>query len=455
MKVKKLRFQILVQKIITKWSLDKRLLHFKREQQLKEKLYTLSGQKTSAEELYKQYIEKKITYFLKGITVLIMVIVCMSLFGEKETLEGNSIIRNGYGELEKGITLIAKSEGMEEEIVVSIEARHYTKNELDIMADEVFQILQKEVFLREDVIKENKIYIVRQHLYLPANVAKYPFSIVWESNNYEVIDENGYINEMVSEDGEEVCITAKLSCYEYVWEKEYYLKVFPIKKNWNDSFKERLSEAIETIDINTAHEETLLLPNEVEGHRIAYETKREYSNVVVMCFGIMALVLMFFSMDNALLSQIENRNSQLLCDYAKLVSKLSLYLGAGVSLRTAFTRILQNIDRTRFYVRELEVTMREINNGISENEAIEKFARRCNLSCYIKLGVLINQNMKKGNNQLCEQLKLESKKAFEERKNIARKYGEEAGTKLLFPMLLMLLVVMVIIMYPAFVSFTV
>ena len=43
-----------------------------------------------------------------------------------------------------------------------------------------------------------------------------------------------------------------------------------------------------------------------------------------------------------------------------------------------------------------------------------------------------------------------SSEAFEQRKNRARQIGEKAGTKLLFPMLIMLVLVLVIIMVPAF-----
>ena len=42
------------------------------------------------------------------------------------------------------------------------------------------------------------------------------------------------------------------------------------------------------------------------------------------------------------------------------------------------------------------------------------------------------------------------KKSFEERKARARRLGEEAGTKLLLPMFLMLAEVLVIVVVPAF-----
>ena len=46
-------------------------------------------------------------------------------------------------------------------------------------------------------------------------------------------------------------------------------------------------------------------------------------------------------------------------------------------------------------------------------------------------------------------VKQEAEDAFEERKSMARKLGEEAGTKMLFPMILMLGAAMLILAFPA------
>ena len=43
--------------------------------------------------------------------------------------------------------------------------------------------------------------------------------------------------------------------------------------------------------------------------------------------------------------------------------------------------------------------------------------------------------------------------AFEQRKNLARRQGEQASTKLLLPLLLMLMIVMVMVSVPAFLAF--
>ena len=65
------------------------------------------------------------------------------------------------------------------------------------------------------------------------------------------------------------------------------------------------------------------------------------------------------------------------------------------------------------------------------------------------------QNLRMGSKGFLQLLNEEVESSFMERKNSAKKMGEEAGTKLLFPMLMMLIVVLIIIMAPAFMNFNI
>jgi hypothetical protein len=71
---------------------------------------------------------------------------------------------------------------------------------------------------------------------------------------------------------------------------------------------------------------------------------------------------------------------------------------------------------------------------------------------YRKFGTILSQNLRKGTKGMRELLQRESEEAFEERKALAKRRGEEAGTKLLFPMFLMLGTIMFMIIVPAFMS---
>ena len=98
-------------------------------------------------------------------------------------------------------------------------------------------------------------------------------------------------------------------------------------------------------------------------------------------------------------------------------------------------------------------TMHQIQGGAAEGECYENYGVRCKVPVYRKFGTMLSQNLRKGSKGLSVLLKREAEEAFEERKNTAKKLGEEAGTKLLLPLFLMLGVVMAMVMAPALLSF--
>ena len=101
---------------------------------------------------------------------------------------------------------------------------------------------------------------------------------------------------------------------------------------------------------------------------------------------------------------------------------------------------------------EMLSTLHEIQGGVSEAEAYEHFGKRCGISTYIKFGTLLSQNLRRGSKGISDILRMEAIQSFENRKNTAKRLGEEAGTKLLVPMLGMLAVVFIMVMVPAFLS---
>ena len=94
-----------------------------------------------------------------------------------------------------------------------------------------------------------------------------------------------------------------------------------------------------------------------------------------------------------------------------------------------------------------------MDSGVSETEAYRRFGERCGQVKYKTFATLLIQNLQKGSRHLADLLEKESMEAWDDRKRKARVLGEAATTKLLVPMVLMLVVVMAIIMIPACLSF--
>lgn len=166
-----------------------------------------------------------------------------------------------------------------------------------------------------------------------------------------------------------------------------------------------------------------------------------------------ALFLVIFSGHEKKKKRLKKRETEMLNDYPELISKLLLLLEAGLTMRRAWERVVNNYRNSgqKHYVyEEMCITLREIENGYSEVAAFERFGKRCRLLPYLRFSGLLEQNLVKGSRSVLPMLEQEALNAFEERKENAKRIGEEAGTKLLIPMTGMLVIVLVMIMFPAF-----
>ena len=98
-------------------------------------------------------------------------------------------------------------------------------------------------------------------------------------------------------------------------------------------------------------------------------------------------------------------------------------------------------------------TRNRLNAGVPEETAYEEFGRNCGNIRYLRLSSVLVQNLKKGTGGLVLLLRKEAAEAFADRRERVKQSGEEAGTKLLVPMAGILVLILAIIMIPAFMSF--
>ena len=135
-------------------------------------------------------------------------------------------------------------------------------------------------------------------------------------------------------------------------------------------------------------------------------------------------------------------------------------MGAGMQVRNVFSLMINDCeggvlekDYRLPLINELKHAAHDFEIGMGEGRIYYELGRRLRLPCYIKVLTLLEQNVTKGSKGIVAILEQEERNALEERMNYVKKRGEEAGTKLLGPMILLLLIVMLMIMLPAFLSF--
>ena len=144
------------------------------------------------------------------------------------------------------------------------------------------------------------------------------------------------------------------------------------------------------------------------------------------------------------------RYEELLLDYPGMIMKFTLLIQAGMTVRKTFQKMAMDYRRKKKRKKqtayeEILITCYEMESGVSEAEAYRRFGERCGQMKYKTFATLLIQNLQKGSRHLAELLEAESVEAWEERKRKARVQGEVASTKLLLPMVMMLMVVMALI----------
>lgn len=371
-------------------------------------------------------------------------------------LNENRIERTDYGEKSQEIPVTVTLGEEQQDMILQVEERQYTEDELENMLSSLLQTLESQI-KGENIDLEH----VKTNLNLLTTFGGYPFEVTWECQNYGLIDSDGTVkNENLPQEGEVTGINGVFTYKDFRAEHLFYIHILPPDLTEEESVFERLQEAIAEANDKTKYDTEMVLPEEINQMKITWEEKKSNNWCVLLILSVIATILIFYAQDQEVTRRMENRDNQMKQDYSELVSKLSIYLGAGMSARQAWEKIVadyekrENRKKDKHYLyEEMGIACQEMKSGISEVAAYDHFGKRCRLQIYLKFSTLLVQNLRKGTTSLGKILKEESRIAFEDRKNEARKRGEEAGTKMLVPMMLMLCMVMIMIMVPAFLTF--
>lgn len=200
------------------------------------------------------------------------------------------------------------------------------------------------------------------------------------------------------------------------------------------------------------------LPSEWEGKYLKWKRPDGHTGELLASMGLFAAFVVLLKDEREKQKREEARFEQLLMDYPGMVMKFALLIQAGMTARRTFQKMALDYRRRekqkeRFAYEAIVTACNEMDSGIGEAEAYRRFGERCGQMKYKTFSTLLIQNLQKGSRRLEELLEKEALEAWDERKRKARVLGEAAATKLIVPMVMMLVVVMAIIMIPAFLSF--
>jgi tight adherence protein C len=178
---------------------------------------------------------------------------------------------------------------------------------------------------------------------------------------------------------------------------------------------------------------------------VLYGLANDITALIVM-LGFAGLAYYYFGVTTE--KKISKRSDEMLRDFSEVISKLALLTNAGMILREAWEEVAYT-GNTSLYT-EMQKAVEEMNNGVSEVDALFRFGVRCIIPEIKKFTSTLVQGLIKGNSELTYMLKEQSKEVWAAKKTHVKRQGEKAASKLLIPICIMFVGILIMIIVPIF-----
>lgn len=388
------------------------------------------------------------------IGLLFLLVLGIAGFMEKqkgELIDGIFIERNEPGDGKKKLTLELEAEdlNLSYEYPIEIEEILFTEEEAQALMDEVIEEIDDDFSDVKDVVPLKKSY--KSGL----------VEVTWKFDMPECMDVKGnIIKAQIPEDGLLVNAQADLECQNY---KKIYSFPFIIPKQEVSDSEKILEDIAAYIDTEQKKEGTtqIQLPEAVDGVTLTWSEKEDYLIWKILLLEVIAAVLLVLSEREKKKEEIKRRKESMELDYPEIVGQMTILLGSGMTISQAWniiaTRYLEkrqkNMIESRPAYEEIALTNHRMKEGETEREAFMQMENRISLIAYHRFIRILLNNKSKGGRDLCQSLEQEAAQAYEQRTLIAKKKGEEASTRMLLPLMLMMVLVMAIVILPAIIEF--
>lgn len=367
--------------------------------------------------------------------------------------EAGTIVRDELGGESVDVDLLLGVEDVfqEEEVFLEVEPRRVTEEEAERFFSKAIETIELDFSNVQDGIPLKESY--EEDL----------VEAEWSFSPTGVVDaDGGFLSEKIPEEGLTITATVLLTCGNY--EKTYRFP-FRLEKpeiTVKEQVEKELSDWIKEQQEKEG-EELFQLPTELAGYATEWKEKKEYLSLKILVLEVLSVVLLVFAKKKEKENMEEKRRQQRELLYPEILNQLLILLEAGMTTRQAWHRIAyqykekqkkQLVEESEVYTAILQMD-RRLSEGEKEKAAYENFAKQMDTMSYRRLVRLLVNNLEKGSKDICQQLSLEAKQAYDQRLLLAKKLGEEASTKMLIPMMLMMVLVMVIVMAPAVMGFSI
>ena len=208
--------------------------------------------------------------------------------------------------------------------------------------------------------------------------------------------------------------------------------------------------------INNSREgKSVVLPTELDSGVKLYWKEPDESRFPILLPVLFLLVFMIYQSRYTVIKKREkDAKESIIRDLPEFINKLVLLLNAGLVITSAVDRILSRYGsdgkevKSYFYSQLLQVGRGIRETNIPLSGGLKEFAARSGVREFMRTANIISDNIDKGA-ELSIKLREESELLWLTKKKLAEEKGRIAETKLTFPLVIMLLVLIMVTIAPA------
>lgn len=397
------------------------------------------------------------------IAAVSLILAASSITGQltvREEIKG--IQRPGFGEEEKFLPVEAhlKYKGYEMIQDMTIKVKQKALDD-----KEKLKLLNHyKIELGKLILGENED---ADHISKPLNLLERDrdtgITVNWVSDHPELISEKGETDLIGAEDNQTVTLQAELTLDDVSVTQDYRLKLDTDaeREDYERSMAGRLDESI-IRSASAGGLPEIALPQDLgDGIRVTWYAGTESGGSLLAPVLFPALLIVYLKRYDPMNREIREAEESVIRDLPEFINKLVLLLNAGLVVSTAFSKIAEDYEqlyqsgisekhRKKRYLYEelLEIQKRVTRSNTSLIRELKEFSQRCGVREMVRLTAVIADNWNKGST-LAEKLQGEGELLWIGRKKRAEEKGRLAETKLTFPLMILLIVLILITIAPA------
>ena len=168
--------------------------------------------------------------------------------------------------------------------------------------------------------------------------------------------------------------------------------------------------------------------------------------LLLLGLGVLTCGLLYYFFTNQPKDKVKKRSERFMDEFPNAVSTIALLVNSGMILREAWREVSLSAE-SELYM-EMRKVNDEIDNGVSEVDALFNFAARCVTPDIKKFTSFIVQGLEKGSKDLADALRNQTDELWQTKKQVTLRRGELASGKLMIPLMIMFVGVLIMVMGP-------